>query len=49
MHTDLRGGDIISTQEWTKDEIETVLDVALELKRQCATGQAHPPLRLEGG
>jgi N-acetylornithine carbamoyltransferase len=45
MQTDLRGRDMITTQEWTKDEIDTILDVALELKRERATGQAHPLLR----
>ena len=45
MQTDLRGRDMITTQEWAKDEIETVLDVAFELKRERATGQAHPLLR----
>jgi N-acetylornithine carbamoyltransferase len=45
MQTDLRGRDMISTQEWTKDEIETILDVALELKREQAMGHAHPLLR----
>ena len=45
MQTDLRGRDMITTQEWDKDEIETILDVALELKRERATGQAHPLLR----
>jgi N-acetylornithine carbamoyltransferase len=45
MHTDLRGRDMITTQEWTKDEIQTILDVALGLKRERATGQAHPLLR----
>jgi ornithine carbamoyltransferase len=45
MQTDLRGRDMITTQEWAKDEIETVLDVAFELKRERATGKAHPLLR----
>ncbi len=45
MQTDLRGRDMITTQEWAKDEIDTVLDVAFELKRGRATGQAHPLLR----
>jgi N-acetylornithine carbamoyltransferase len=45
MQTDLRGRDMITTQEWTKEEIETVLDVALELKRHSALGEPHPLLR----
>ncbi len=45
MQTHLRGRDMISTQEWTKDEIDTVLDVALELKRRRALGEPHALLR----
>ncbi|MCO6450594.1 MAG: ornithine carbamoyltransferase [Caldilineales bacterium] len=36
---------MITTQEWTKDEIDTVMDVALELKRQRALGIPHAILR----
>jgi N-acetylornithine carbamoyltransferase len=36
---------MILTQEWTKDELDTVFDVAFELKRQRALGQPHPILR----
>lgn len=45
MQTDLRGRDMITTQEWTKDEIETVLDVAWDLKRKRALGESHALLR----
>src|SRR5512142_1508689 len=45
MQTDLRGRDLISLQDWTPEEIETVLDVALQLKRERALGIAHPLLR----
>ncbi len=45
MQTDLRGRDMITTQEWTKEEIETALDVAFDLKRQRALGVPHPLLR----
>ena len=45
MQTNLRGRDLINLQEWTKEEIDTVLDVAFELKRQRALGQPHPYLR----
>lgn len=45
MQTDLRGRDLISTQEWTKEEIETLLDVAWDLKRKRATGEPHALLR----
>jgi N-acetylornithine carbamoyltransferase len=45
MQTYLRGKDMITTQEWTKDEIETVLNVAFELKRARALGLPHAHLR----
>jgi N-acetylornithine carbamoyltransferase len=45
MQTHLRGRDLIDLQEWTKDEIDTLLDVAFELKRERALGQPHPYLR----
>ena len=32
MKTNLRGKDFISTQEWTKEELETVLHLAFDLK-----------------
>lgn len=36
---------MITTQEWTKDEIDTVLDVAFDLKRKRALGISHASLR----
>jgi N-acetylornithine carbamoyltransferase len=45
MQTYLRGRDMITTQEWTKNEIDTVMDVALDLKRKRAMGVDHPILR----
>ena len=45
MQTDLRGRDMITTQEWTKEEIETVLEVAWDLKRKRALGEPHALLR----
>jgi ornithine carbamoyltransferase len=45
MQTHLRGRDLIDLQEWTKDEIGTLLDVALTLKRDRALGQPHAYLR----
>lgn len=32
---------MITTQEWTKSEIETVLDLAFDLKRKRAVGDPH--------
>lgn len=45
MQTDLRGRDMITTQEWTKEEIDTIIDVALDLKRKRALGMPHALLR----
>jgi N-acetylornithine carbamoyltransferase len=45
MQTNLRGRDLITLQEWTREEIDTVLDVAMDLKRMRALGQPHPYLR----
>lgn len=45
MQTDLRGRDVITLQDLGKDELDTVLSVAFDLKRQRALGQPHPYLR----
>jgi N-acetylornithine carbamoyltransferase len=45
MQTHLRGRDLITTQDWTKDELDTVLAVARELKLRRALGEPHPLLR----
>jgi ornithine carbamoyltransferase len=45
MQTHLRGRDCITLQEFTKDELDTILSVAFDLKRQRALGMAHPLLR----
>jgi N-acetylornithine carbamoyltransferase len=41
MRTGLRGRDLITTQEWTKGELDSVMEVALDLKRRRALGQPH--------
>ena len=41
MQTHLHGRDMITTQEWTKDELDTIIDVALDLKRRRALGEQH--------
>ncbi len=41
MQTHLHGRDMITTQEWTKDELDTVIDIALDLKRRRALGEQH--------
>jgi N-acetylornithine carbamoyltransferase len=45
VQTGLRGRDLIDLQEWSKDDIDTVLDVALDLKRRRALGEPHALLR----
>ncbi len=39
--THLRGRDLVTTQAWTKAEIDTILDVAIDLKRRRALGERH--------
>lgn len=42
MKTDtFRGRDFITLLDWTKEEIETILGVALDLKRRRAVGELH--------
>jgi ornithine carbamoyltransferase len=43
MITTLRGKDYIATQDWSNEELETLLDVAHDLKRKFALGE---PTRL---
>ncbi|MBI3764021.1 MAG: ornithine carbamoyltransferase [Chloroflexi bacterium] len=45
MQTTLRGRDFIGDLDFSKEEIETVLDVAWDLKRKRALGEPHPYLR----
>jgi ornithine carbamoyltransferase len=45
MQTDLRGRDLIGDLDFSKEEVETVIDVALDLKRKRALGEPHPYLR----
>jgi ornithine carbamoyltransferase len=45
MQTDLRGRDLIGDLDFSKEEVETVLDVAFDLKRKRALGEPHPYLR----
>ncbi len=39
-----RGRDFITLLEWTKEEVETILDVAFDLKRRYALGEPHDHL-----
>lgn len=45
MQTNLHGRDFIGDLDFSKEEIETVLDVALDLKRKRALNEAHAYLR----
>jgi ornithine carbamoyltransferase len=45
MQTDLRNRDLIGDLDFSKEEVETVLDVAFDLKRKRALGELHPYLR----
>jgi N-acetylornithine carbamoyltransferase len=45
MQTYLRGRDLIGDLDFSKDEVETVMDVAFDLKRKRALGEPHALLR----
>jgi ornithine carbamoyltransferase len=45
MQTDLRGRDLIGDLDFSREEVETVLDVAFDLKRKRALGEEHAYLR----
>ncbi|GAB6137870.1 ornithine carbamoyltransferase [Halanaerobaculum tunisiense] len=45
MQTVLRGKDFISLQDWSKEEVDTLLDVSFDLKRKFAMGIDTPYLQ----
>ncbi len=45
MQTNLRGRDLIGDLDFSKEEVETVLDVAWDLKRKRALNEPHAYLR----
>ena len=45
MQTFLHGRDLIGDLDFTREEVETVLDVAFDLKRKRAVGEPHALLR----
>lgn len=45
MQTNLRGRDLICDLDFSREEVETVLDVAFDLKRKRALGEPHAYLR----
>jgi len=45
MITNLKGRDFISMMDFTQEELETIFDVAFDLKRRVAVGEPHPLLK----
>jgi ornithine carbamoyltransferase len=45
MQTHLTGRDMITPDEWTDDEVNTIFEVAYDLKRKRALGEPHALLR----
>jgi len=45
MQTFLRGRDLIGDMDFTREEVETVMEVAFDLKRKRALNELHPYLR----
>jgi N-acetylornithine carbamoyltransferase len=45
MQTNLRGRDLIGDLDFNREEVQTILDVAFDLKRKRALGQPHAYLR----
>jgi N-acetylornithine carbamoyltransferase len=41
VKTSFKGRDWIDTQEWDIEELETILEVAVDLKKKFATGEPH--------
>ena len=44
MNSELKGRDFITTQDWTVQELEQALELAVELKAKRAAGEATPLL-----
>lgn len=47
MKTNFRGKHFITLQEWSKEEIETLLDVSFDLKKKFAMGVTTPYLEYQ--
>lgn len=45
MSIDLKGRDFIGDLDFSKEEVEAVLELAIELKKQRKNGEPHPILR----
>ena len=44
MKTEFKGKHFISLQDWTKEELDTLLEVSYELKKKFAMGIPTPYL-----
>ena len=44
MKTKLKGRDFLSLRDYSREELETILEVAFALKAKVATGEPHPLL-----
>jgi len=44
MKTNLKGRDFISIMDFNQEELETMFELAFDLKRRVAVGEAHPLL-----
>lgn len=44
MRSKLRGKDFITLRDWTKEEIDTLLEVSFELKEKFLKGEPTPYL-----
>lgn len=44
MNTNLRGRDFIGLRGYSREDLETILSLAFDLKLKCASGQPHPLL-----
>ena len=44
MKTKLRGRDFVDLREYSREELETILELAFDLKVKVASGEPHPLL-----
>ncbi len=49
MQTHLIGRDMITPDEWTDDEVNTIFEVAFDLKRKRALGEPHVAAGTDSG
>jgi len=44
MKTELRGKHLLTLEDWSREDIDTLISVSMELKRQFAMGLPTPYL-----